>query len=334
MTTIKDISKLAGISTSTVSRVVSKKGFVAEKTRKKILEAIDVLGYQPNSLAQGLKNKRSNMIGVLIADLCAPFFATMLKGVEQKISQFGMSMIVCSGHADKSLEKQAVTSLLRNRCDALILHIESDCFENELEKLIRNTVPVVMIGGSSAVNAKYSVSTDNEYGGYLATRHLIKTGHRKIVHLMGEEKLFDSRERLKGYKRALLEAGIEFRDEYVIKGSFLDKFGYDATLSILDKKLPFSAIFAGDDEIAIGVMEALRNRSINVPEEISVIGFDDMFYARFMNPKLTTVKQKIIEMGEAAGNLAIDILKERKVEQNKIVFAPELIERSSVGFMK
>ncbi len=332
MVTIREVSELAKVSTSTVSRVVSKNGIVSEETRERVLKAIKTLGYQPNTLAQGLKNNRSNIIGVVVPDLSSPYFAFMLRGVEQAVERANMKMIVSSGHADKKAERKAVESMLGHRCDALILHMEvtlSDTID-EISALIRNQVPIVSMGRYIPSYADQSVYLDNELGGFLATEHLISQGHEDIIHLTGSLTYSDSRTRLDGYKKAYKKADNKFKKERILEGDYTEEFGYETTYKHIKEKTKFTAIFAGDDDIAAGVLEALRDHNIKVPQEVSVVGFDDMFYARLMHPKLTTVKQPIIEMGEAAGELAINLIAGREDKEVKRIFKPELKIRDSV----
>lgn len=329
MVTIKDVSELAQVSTSTVSRVICKNGIVSEKTRERVLEAIKELGYKPNILAQGLKNKRSNVIGMVVPDICSPFFGMMLGGVEQAVERAHMNLLVASGHADKKDEIKAIESLLGYRCDALILCIEGIETE-EITESISMDLPVIRLGRSVDNCPISSVHLDNQLGGYLATQYLISQGHTDIVHITGPQQYLDSRHRMQGYKKALKEAGIPFRKTRVIEGNFTEEFGYNATLELLKRKLKYTAIFAGDDDIAAGVMEALQEKGIKVPDELSLIGFDDMYHSRYMSPKLTTIRQPIVEMGKKAGEIAIELIASGEKEIIDYSFEPELVVRSSV----
>ncbi len=334
MVTIRDVSKLAKVSTSTVSRVICNNGIVSQDTKARVLGAIQQLGYRPNTLAQGLKYNRSNVLGVVVPDLSSPYFAHMLKSVEQAVENAGMNMIVCSGHANRASERKAVESLLGHRCAALILNIEATLLEleDDLTGFIQERVPIVMLGLNVPKYANNSVYTDNELGGFLATDYLISQGHRNIIHLAGPSKYRDSRARLAGYKRALQQAGLPYRENYVIAGDeYEEVFGYQATKELLTLNTPFSAIFAGDDDIAAGAVEALHANGVKVPEDISLVGFDDMFYAHLMHPKLTTIRQPISEMGKVAGELAISLISGKPTDAIQKVFTPELIVRSSVA---
>lgn len=335
MVTIRDVSKAAKVSTSTVSRVVCSNGTVSEETRKRVSEAMQTLGYRPNTFAQGLKNRRSNTIGVIVPDIASSYFAYMLGGIERAVEHANMSMVVCSGHANLKSERKAIESLLGRQCDALILYIETTLSETEdhLSDLIQGRVPVVILGLNVPKYSENSVYVDNELGGFLATDYLIRQGHSRIAHLMGPSSYSDSRARLAGYKRAIQQAGIPFRKHLVVEGwDYVDAFGYQTTLNLLKRCLKFSAIFAGDDEIAAGVMEALHEKGLNIPEDISLIGFDDISYARLMG--LTTIKQPITEMGKAAGELAIKLVSGKSDYNMKKMFVPELVIRSSVAKVK
>ena len=334
MITIRDVAKSAGVSTSTVSRVVCNNGFVSQKTRERVQHAIQDLGYRPNNLAQGLKNKRSNVIGVVVPDLSSPYFASMLKGVEEVVENANMNMIVCSGHMNRTSEIKAIGSLLDHRCDALILNVEDtvSTSEEKLAKLVPARVPVVLLGLYAQRYSESSICLDNEFGGFLATNYLIRQGHRDIIHLIGPMTYSDSRARLSGYQRALKQAGLPYRQNYVIEGEdYTEEFGYRTTKELLEHHVRFSAIFAGDDDIACGVLEALRDKEINVPETVLLVGFDDMFYSRLMHPKLTTIRQPALEMGKSAGALAIRLISGRSAEDIQKKFLPELVIRSSVA---
>jgi len=314
MVTINDVAELAGLSTSTVSRVVSRHGSVSKESRQKVDDAIKALNYTPNTVAQALKNKKSNIIGVVVPDVSSPYFASMLKGIETAVEKVQMNMLVCSGHAEKKKEIRAVESLLGNRCDALILHLEESLTDLScsVKSYFRTDVPIILIGYHKSGHANHSVSVDNETGGYLATDYLIKKGHTNIIHISGQLIYKDSRDRLTGYKRALKDAGIRYSKKRVIEGSFSEETGYNAIEHLLNNNSHFTAVFAGDDEIAAGAVEALRNHDLSVPDNISIIGFDDMFHARFMHPKLTTIRQPVNKIGEYAGKTAIKLISGKK----------------------
>ena len=330
MVTINDVSKLARVSKSTVSRVISEKGFVSVDSRQRVQEAIKELGYRPNAFARSLKSNRSGVIGVVVIDLSSPFYAQMLGGVQYVIEKADRNMVVCSGHADPEKESKVIESLLALRCDGLILNIEGELSPEQVDSLQRSQIPVVVIGNAIPEFSNSSIRVDNEVGGYLATKYLLEMGHRRIAHLTGTATYIDTQVRLRGFKQALQEAGARFEDCEIIHGDYFEEFGYGATKQLLNQKKDFTAIFAGDDDIAAGAIAALKEAGIDVPGEISIVGFDDNFHARHMHPKLTTVRQPIVDVGQLAGDLLNKLLNGESIEAINRVLKPELIIRDSV----
>lgn len=332
MTTIKEVSKYADVSPSTVSRVLNGTAVVNDETKKRVLEAIDTLKYQPNAFARGLATNRSGGIGVVINDFISPYYANIVHGIEKVIEENGMHLIVSSGHANAHSERCAVENLRQRRADALILHLE-EISDYELlgwlEQDEFQSIPLILVGRYVAEIQDYCVQLDNEYGGHLATQHLIENGHRKIAHITGRMEMKDARDRLQGYRRALEEASIEFDDDYVVESKFTVESGQMAMKRLLDRNLDITAVFIGNDEMAAGALQVLRAANIQVPQEISIVGYDDILIGRLLYPALTTVQQPLNDMGEAAAKLALAELfnKEEEVRRS---FEPKLIHRQSV----
>ncbi len=328
MSTIKEVSRLAGVSISTVSRVLNDTVPVADETKRRVLNAVQKLDYQPNAFARGLVTNRSGGVGVTVNDLSSPYFGTLLKGVEEVIEEAGMHLIVASGHAKAETERRAVEFLKQRRTDALIIHSE-ELPDADLLNWAKGDIPILVIGRYIAELAKSCVYLDNETGGRLATRHLLEKGHRRIAHITGPLSIHDSRERLVGYRRALEEAGLNYEEDFVVEADFMEAGGQIATKRLLERKLDFSAIFVANDQMAVGVLQTLREAGLRVPEDISLVGFDDVLLARYLYPALTTIRQPLFEMGQAAAKLALAALdgKEMGVRRK---FEPELIVRKSV----
>lgn len=329
MVTIKDVAQLAQVSTSTVSRVVRKNGFVSVDARRRVEEAIKTLDYRPNMLAQGLKYNRSNLIGVVVTTISSEFFGLMVQGIEKGLAEFGMNMIVSTGHGVFAQEKKAVSSLISRRCDALILYLESELIEQENWETFGNEIPFVLMGNPVAKYAANSITINNEYGAFIATNHLIEHGHKNIVHITGQDFLIDSRDRIKGFKKAMRQKKLPFKGK-VFTGVFNEEHGYNCTQELLAKNEEFTAIFAGDDIIAAGAILALREKGIRIPEDVSVIGFDDAFHARHLHPPLTTIRQPIIDIGKRASRLAMHLSGGGDPSTFDTNFVPELIVRDSV----
>ncbi len=326
--TIRDVSRLAGVSMSTVSRVLNGTVPVAAATRERVLQAVEQLSYRPNAFARSLVTNRSGGIGVIVNEMTSPYYGVMVRGVEQVLEPAGMHMLVVSGKASLERERQALQLLKSRRVDALVLHVEA-LPDEEILELMQGELPVVLVARRLAEAGNHSLSIDNEYGGRLATQHLISHGHRRIAHLTGPLSFPDSRARLLGYRQALADAGIAYDEALTIESDWLEEGGYHATQRLLNRGAGITAIFAGNDQMAAGVLQALRDAGRSIPDDISVVGFDDVLFARYLYPSLTTVRQPLLEMGAAAARLALAALSDEEVEvRNK--FEPELVARQSV----
>ncbi|HZY68624.1 MAG TPA: LacI family DNA-binding transcriptional regulator, partial [Devosia sp.] len=310
MVTISDVSKRAGVSRSTVSRVVARNGYVSESKRLAIESAIAELGYRPNTLAQALRSNRSNMLGAVVVDVGTPYFANMVYGMQRAARGAGKALLITSGYADQDEEARAVMELVDRSCDGIILYLERPLRADVVEILRKARMPVVNIGRNHYPTPSGSVVLNNFEGARRAMRYLLDHGHRQIVHLTGQAEFGDSIERLEGVAAALAERGLTMSDIHIVNGEFHQRFGYDATAQLIREGREFTAIFAGDDDMAAGVLLALREHSLRVPDDVSVIGFDDAFHARHMWPPLTTIKQPMDDLGEAAARLLLHLLAE------------------------
>lgn len=329
MATIKEVSRLAKVSMATVSRVLNGTVPVAEPTRVRVLEAVEQLGYQPNVFARGLATNRSNGIGVVVNDVASPYFGPMLGGIESVVEAYGMHLMVLSGHAKASAEQEALQFLLQRRADALIVHVE--CVSDyELIKLASESLPLVIVGRYVNELANQCVYLNNEAGGYLLTRYLIENGHRRIAHVAGPQAIYDSRARLQGYRRALEGAGIPFDEALIVEADFQEEGGRLATHRLLDRRLNFSALFAGNDQMAAGALTAFREAKLDVPNDVSLVGYDDVLLARYLYPALTTVRQPMAEMGQAAAQLVLAALNGADSKEVRRKFEPTLVVRDSV----
>ncbi|MFT6657397.1 LacI family DNA-binding transcriptional regulator [Maritalea sp.] len=331
MVTIKDVSTRAGVSKSTVSRFIADNGYVSDEKRKAIETAINELNYRPNKMARGLRSNRSDIIGLVVVDVASPFYAQLAGGVQSACREAGKSLLVTSGYAEQESESRAIIELVDRSCDGLILYLENPMDDAVAELVQKAKLPVVVIGSDPYVVAQASVSVDNKAGAYQSMKMLLDKGHREIVHFNGPLDFRDARDRLDGVALALGEVGLQLSDIIVRHGAFSDQFGYDATMDLLQSTRKFTAIVAGDDDIAAGCMLALKHNNINVPNEVSIIGFDDNFHARHLTPSLTTNRQPIVKMGQVAVEMLLQLLLKMPVADQNVVLKTELIERESVA---
>ncbi|WP_137165574.1 LacI family DNA-binding transcriptional regulator [Salinimonas lutimaris] len=301
MVTIKQVSELAGVSSATVSRVINNTDTVKEKTRLQVLEAMATLGYRHNTIAASLASNKTHTIGYVVPELHGSFFGAMMAGTEKVLRHANKHMFVVAGHSDEKQEQREIDALLSRRCDALILHVEA-VSDDYLINLAAQDVPMVIVNRYIEAIGDRCISLNNEMGGYLATRHLLDAGHRDIAYLSGAMFKADAQTRLEGHKRALAEFGIPYTDALFSEGTFQAESGERCMQAIIDRQVPFTAVACGNDEMASGAINTLRINGWRVPEDISVIGFDNIDFASYLTPKLTTVDYPVRHIGEIAAN--------------------------------
>ena len=328
MITMKEVSDLAGVSQATVSRVINGSDRVTEKTRVRVNQAMQSLGYRPNSAAQSLASNRSNAIGMVVSELQGPFYGPMMAGVEQSLRQAHKHLIIAAGHGDAEQEREAIDFLVNRQVDGLLLMVER-LDDDELVAL-NQRVPVFLINHPVEALSNRCVSLDNELGGYRATRYLLDQGHRKIACVTGQIWKPDARDRLQGYHRAMAEAGIAVQKNWVVDSYFEFAGGFQAMETLINGGFDGTAVFAGNDEMAFGVLEAATHNGIAVPEQLSVIGFDNSLTAQYVKPKLTTLHFPMFEMAQASARMALDGIY-NKAESQACQFEPTLVERNTVS---
>lgn len=336
MATIKDVSRLANVSISTVSRVINKSANVAPEKEKAVLAAMSELNFQPNSFAQALVNKRSNCIGVLVGDLCGgPFFAQMMRGIENEILPANKYVIVMSGNHNHDREKNSIEALLLRRCDALIIHSKALSDDEIIDIVTANpNIPMVFANRYIPTLEDRCVYVDIRQGMETAVSCLVNNGHKRIAYIASDETNFpDAQTRLDGYKDALAKANIAY-DENLVSVAFpSENGGYQAIEALLMRDEGFTGFVAYNDAMAIGAISALMENNIAVPSQISAVGFDDNPITSFIKPKLTTVRYPIEEVGQRAAKLALSLLEDKvdNVDTESLCFEPNLIERASVA---
>lgn len=328
--TLKDVAKTVGLSPSTVSRVLNHHPDVAPHTRRKVEQAIENLGYTPNILAKDLRLETTKTIGIVISDMSNPYFANVVRGAENAARQRGYSIILCDTAEQYELEKESVELLLKKRVVGLLL---TPVHENiiSLLRLKGQGVPFVLVARYlSKVVTNYVVS-DDALGGYLATQHLIKKGHKRILHLGGPPSLSDAWDRLAGYKRALLENGIAF-DQNLVKtvSTVTMNEAYSLMNKVLSGEVDFTAIFCFSDYLAMGAIRAIRERGLKIPADIAVVGYDDVEVASLLEVPLTTIHTPKYRLGKRAVEILIDdLLGEKGETPQQLVIEPSLVVRKS-----
>ncbi|WP_288431924.1 substrate-binding domain-containing protein [uncultured Deinococcus sp.] len=305
-TTITEVARVAGVSVSTVSRTINGTAFVAEDKRQAVNRALQELGFQPNYLAKSLITGRSMTVGVIAEDIVSPYYADVIRGFEHGLFDTPYQPVLQSGHWSQQRESGAIETLIYRKVDALVLLGSTLPGEELLD--IAGRVPLVVFGRHVPELDARCLTLDQYQGAYLATRHLIELGHRDIAHLRGPDGQQDAEERLRGYQAALRDNDLPSPPELVVQGDFLEQAAYQGTLRLLGNGCPFTAIFAANDQMAVGARLALYRQGLRVPDDVSLVGFDDLPGSAFTTPPLTTVHQPTYQIGRALAAHTLGLL--------------------------
>ena len=328
MATIYEVSALAGVSLATVSRVMNDSGRVSEKTREKVLAAMRELDYRPNTVAQSLASNRSNSVGVLVSEVYGPIFGSMLSGIEEELRKAGKFTLIAAGHSDEAKEKEAIRFLISRNCDALIMHVEAVSDEYLLEQK-EGALPFIILNRVVPGLDDNCISLNNERGGYDATNMLLEEGHRDIAYISGPLTWGDAQARLAGHKRALREHGRKFDERLVVEGDYEEMSGSNGMTQLLQQGIPFSAVVCANDEMAAGAMDIIRGRGMSIPEDMSIVGFDNAPLSRHVYPKLSTVNYPVADMGRMAAHWVLQKVYGHNSVVIQHVFEPKLVTRAS-----
>jgi LacI family transcriptional regulator len=329
--TITDIAAKANVSASTVSRVLRGSAKVTEAKHRAVMRAVEELEYRPNIFAKSLASGQSMTIGVITQNFGSPFYDGILQGILLGLEKTDYWPLFADGRWQLDMEKRALYQLLDRRVDGLII-IGGQLPEERLQAVARKTPLVVAVRYMSSLPDR-CIYVKNFEGGYRATRYLMDMGHRDIVHITASKinpiAIDDVYQRRRGYEKAILDAGWELDPQLIVEGNLQQQSGVLAVEMLLARGRPFSAIFAANDQMAFGARLALYRRGIRVPEDVSLVGFDDETFAPYMVPPLTTMRQPDTEIGQAAARAILDML--QKKQPDLPLFETELIVRESVA---
>ena len=328
-TSIKDVAKEAGVSIATVSRVLNDIDVVNEDTKKKVLDAIKKLGYRPNIVARSLKTQRTSTIGILIPDIASQFYPDIVRGAEDVTNIYDYNIILCNSDFDVEKEKEYLRVLKEKMVDGVI-YISSSLNEEILDLINELDLKTVLVETKDKEGRLPSVTIDNISASYEGTKYLIDLGLNNLAFIgVNEENMNAWGERYIGFVNALKDAGLEVDEELCYFKNLTVKTGYQAIQRFTENNKKFDGIVCASDEIAMGAINALREKGIRVPEDVSVIGFNNNILGEIFYPKLTTISQPSYDMGSVAVRMLIKILNKRELDNPNYVLNYEIIKRES-----
>lgn len=329
MATIKDVAKLAGVSIATVSRVFNEHPLVSQLTRERVHQAAAELHYWPNGVARSLITNRTQALGVLLPDLHGEFFSELIRGVDLAAREFGYHLLFSRTSARPDALMSALRTL-RGRVDGLIV-MAPDLDAHDALKQFGGRTPTVLLDPEVSVGGCHSLSIANSDGARRMSEHLLSLGHRRIAIITGPERNIDSQQRLAGHRQALAAASVAADPALEVRGAFTESSGYEAMRELLTRPSRPHAVFASNDHMAIGALCALQDAGLRVPDDIALVGFDDIPTARYLTPPLTTVRVDTCDLGSRAVQLLIRQGTVRPGRKHHEVLPTELVVRRSCG---
>lgn len=332
--TIYDVAREASVSMATVSRVVNGNPNVKPTTRKRVLEAIDRLGYRPNAVARGLASKKTTTVGVIIPDISSIFFSELARGIEDIATMYKYNIILCNSDQNKDKEIHLINTLLEKQVDGIVF-MGGEITSEHVETFKKSPAPIVLSATIDDKKEFPSVNIDYKQAAYDAVKSFIDHGHEKIAMLTGTlEDPINGYLKFAGYKHALEEANIEMNDEFVVIGDYTYDSGLEAMQSYLKLENKPSAIFASTDEMALGLIHGAQDAGYKIPEDFEIIGFDNTRLATMVRPTLTTVVQPMYDIGAVSMRLLTKLMNKEDVSDSVVLLPHRLEERHSTTFQE
>lgn len=332
MATMKDIARLAQVSTSTVSHVINGSRFVSDEIREKVMRIVAELNYTPSAVARSLKVRETKTIGLLVTATNNPFFAEVMAGVEQYCQQHQYNLIIATTGGDAKRLQQNLQTLIHKQVDGLLLMCGDSRFQADIELAISLPL-VVMDWWFTELNAD-KILENSALGGYLATKALIDAGHRKIGIITGNLKKSVAQNRLQGYKNALSEAKIALNPHWIVESHFDFEGGVLGIQSLLAQSSRPTAVFCCSDTIAVGAYQAIQQQGLRIPQDLSIMGYDDIELARYLSPPLSTICQPKAELGKLAVEALLQRIKNPNENYRTLVLEPTCVLRESIYTFK
>ena len=329
--TITDVAQASGVSGATVSRVLSGYEFVKESTRNRVMEAVADLGYVANVHARSLARGRTQIIGLLVPNLDNGYVGTIMRGIDQELERANYDLMLYTSHRHPDKESFYVSAIANGMTEGLLL-VAPLVPTTYMDALREQDFPYVLIDQADASENSSVVEATNWQGAYEATRYLCQLGHTQIAFIKGSPAVQSATDRLRGYKAALDDCNIPVRQELVIEGDYQQHIAYEATKSLLQRAdPPPTAIFASNDLSAFGAMDAARECGLRIPDDISIIGFDDIPQSSIIYPKLTTIRQPLEQMGQVAAKMLLEQIENHSQPPQRVALATQLVIRDSCG---
>ncbi|WP_304198707.1 LacI family DNA-binding transcriptional regulator [Flavobacterium alvei] len=330
--TIHDIAKELNIDSSTVSRALSNNPRVKQKTKDRILEKANEMGYQRNLLASSLRNNKTNTIGVIVPRISRHFFSSAIAGIEETAYEAGYNVIICQSLEQLNREQKIANTLLANRVDGVLISVSMETTDSDyLQIFKKNGTPLVFFDRHCDIPGNSNVVIDDFQGGFDATEHLILQGCKKIAHFSGPQELEIYKNRFKGYKSALEKHNIKLDSNLVIPSKLMEIDGIESAKKLLSQTIPIDGIFSSNDTAAISALQYLKGKGIKIPEDIAIVGFSNEPISSVIEPSLTTIDQPGFEMGKIAANLLLAQINNKPgtIVAETIILKPVLIKRNS-----
>jgi LacI family transcriptional regulator len=330
--TISDVARLAAVSTSTVSAVINGVVAVSPRRKQRVLDAMAALEYQPDAVARGLKTGRTLVIGVVLPDVTNAFYPELFRGIQDTARAAGYDVLLCDSNEDPKSEQDHLNMLFSRRVDGVLL---ACCHDSTAYATVSSRhFPVVFVDRIPPVGAEHSVSSDNVQAGYIAARHLIELGHERIAPIAGNLVLSTHHDRLEGFRKAMQESHLPIRDEYMVRGDVQIEDGRFACHQLLTLPVPPTAIIAGNYKLLLGALQAIETLGRRIPEQLSILGFDDYVWNRYFNPSLTSVSQFAGEIGKRSFEMLFQLMTDGgglAPSERQIRLATELRVRNSTA---
>ncbi|MGB9777063.1 MAG: LacI family DNA-binding transcriptional regulator [Anaerolineae bacterium] len=327
--TIQDVARRAGVSRQTVSRVLNNKGEVRPETRQRVLAAIEELNYRPNAVARSMVRGHTCTLGCIAPTLTDFTFASIIEGAQAEARCRGYFILTGSAPTEQEVESLLEEFLHRQVDGLMVFNPYADGRFRHLRPLMESGIPIVYLGNTPRGEPVSSVRCDDQDGGFRATRYLLELGHTAIATVTGPSNEECVGDRLNGYRRALEESGLSADDRMVVRGDWSALSGYRAVRFLLEASMTFTAVFAQNDQMAVGAIRALEEAGLQVPRDVSVIGFDDIPLASYFDPPLTTLRQPMAELGAHAARLLIAAIREPGLSPEQVLLPARIVERAS-----